>query len=65
MYACYWRILVLFSMISSASAWSHNLGEGYVYLTVTDEALTGRLELTLGDVNKAVPLWRRSRGATR
>ena len=56
MYACYWRILVLFSMIFSASAWSHNLGEGYVYLTVTDEALTGRLELTLGDVNKAVPL---------
>jgi hypothetical protein len=43
-------------MVCSGTLSAHNLGEGYVYLTVTDATLSGRLELTLGDISKIVPL---------
>ncbi len=35
---------------------AHRLGESYVYLTVSDESLTGRLEITLTDLNKTFSL---------
>lgn len=51
------RLYALLSlMLCGGSLSAHNLGEGYVYLTVTDIALSGRLELTLGDISKVVPL---------
>ncbi len=52
-------------MLCGGSLSAHNLGEGYVYLTVTDNALSGRLELTLGDISKVVPLGNRRPTADR
>ncbi len=50
-------VLALFLCgVLSANAWAHRLGESYVYLNVTDEALTGRFEVTLADVDRFVPL---------
>ncbi len=37
-------------------AWAHQAGQSYVYLSVTDDALTGRFEATLKDLDRFVPL---------
>jgi hypothetical protein len=40
-----------------ASTAAHNPGESYVYLQVSENALGGRLEITLEDVSKFLPLY--------
>ncbi len=35
---------------------AHTLGEGYLFINVSDKALDGRFEITLTDLDKAVPL---------
>lgn len=42
--------LMAFFLVSTASA--HRLGESYIYLNVTDQALSGRYEVTLTDLAK-------------
>jgi len=42
--------------IGPHAAQAHRLNESYVYFNVTDDALTGRFEATLGDLNKLLPL---------
>ena len=37
-------------------AMAHTLGEGYLFVNVSDDALDGRYEITLTDLNKAVPV---------
>ena len=39
-----------------ANASAHTLGEGYLFINVSDEALAGRYEITLTDLDKAVPI---------
>ena len=36
------------------SAWAHALGQGYVFVDISDTALSGRVELTLTDLNLAL-----------
>jgi hypothetical protein len=43
-------------MLWIAPVWSHNLGEGYVYLQITEASMTGRVELNLSDINQVIPL---------
>lgn len=44
----------IFQTTLPASA--HRQAESYVFFSVTDEALTGRIEATLDDINRLVPL---------
>jgi hypothetical protein len=46
--------LIILSLTGRVEA--HRLGESYVYLSVSDESLTGRLEITLTDLNKTFSL---------
>lgn len=50
------HISVCFFCFCAAAA-AHNPGESYVYLQVDENALGGRIEITLEDVNKFVPLY--------
>ena len=50
-------LLVLAGLaVSTDLARAHRTGEGYVYLIATEEGIRGRVEATLGDLNKAVPM---------
>lgn len=44
------------ALLASSTAMAHRVGEGYIYLTVTADGLSGRVEATLADLNKAVPM---------
>jgi hypothetical protein len=43
-------------LFCQTSVWAHNLGQSYVYLKIFDEQLTGRFEIVLDDLNKALLL---------
>ena len=43
-------------LFCQTSVWAHNLGQSYVYLKIFDEQLTGRFEIILNDLNKALLL---------
>lgn len=48
--------LVIASFLVAGPAEAHRLNESYIYFNVTDEALEGRVEATLGDIDKVIPL---------
>ncbi|MEH6824422.1 MAG: HupE/UreJ family protein [Motiliproteus sp.] len=49
-------LLLLVSLFISASASAHTLGQTYLYMTVSETALTGRFEVTASDLNAALGL---------
>lgn len=48
--------LILISFQSALPVSAHRQAESYVFFSVTDENLTGRIEATLSDINRLVPL---------
>lgn len=59
MAGCVWfsaALLFFLSLCVAGVAQAHRLGESYIYLDVSDAALTGRFEITLDDLNKVFPL---------
>ena len=48
--------LLMNMLYSPSSAWAHALGQGYVFMDVSDAALSGRIELTLTDLNIALDI---------
>jgi len=54
---------VILFLISGPGAYAHELGEGYIILNVRNEALFGRLELNLDDLDDALGLDQNSDGA--
>ena len=51
-----WIPLVLAVLFVGREASAHNAGQSYVYLNITDRALSGRFEVTLQDLNRVLPL---------
>jgi len=49
-------LLLLLNLCFAGVAQAHRLGESYIYLNVSESALTGRFEITLNDLNKIIPL---------
>ena len=49
-------LLVCLALCCAGTAQAHRLGESYIYLNVSESALTGRFEVTLNDLNKVFPL---------
>ena len=47
-------ILIMTSISPTASA--HKLGQSYIFLSIDDNAITGRVELTIADLNKIMNL---------
>ncbi len=50
------RMLLAAAVLLAAPAHAHRLGESYVFLDVSDEALRGRFEVTLEDLQKVIAL---------
>ncbi|MEM9056656.1 MAG: HupE/UreJ family protein [Pseudomonadota bacterium] len=48
--------MLLSTLAFAGSAAAHTLGEGYLFINVSDDSLDGRYEITLTDLNKAVPV---------
>lgn len=48
--------LLCLAMLFAGAAQAHRLGESYIYLDVSESALTGRFEITLNDLNKVFAL---------
>ncbi len=46
--------LCAFVLLTQSAAFGHNLGQSYVYLKIYDDKITGRFEIILDDLNKAL-----------
>ncbi|MBX2855169.1 MAG: HupE/UreJ family protein [Rhodobacteraceae bacterium] len=49
-------VAVIVVSVATPPAQAHRMGESYVYLNVSETALSGRFEITLDHLNQAVPL---------
>ncbi|MEM7253109.1 MAG: HupE/UreJ family protein [Pseudomonadota bacterium] len=49
-------VLVAFCALMALQAEAHRLGESYVYVSVTDTSLNGRVEITPADIHKVIPI---------
>ena len=49
-------LMVIFSLFFSSLAGAHALKQSYIFLTIDDDAITGRVEMTIADVNQALTL---------
>ncbi|MEM1106296.1 MAG: HupE/UreJ family protein [Pseudomonadota bacterium] len=49
-------LVSLLAAFVAAEAAAHRLNESYVYFNVTDTSLAGRVEATLTDINKVIPI---------
>ncbi len=47
-------VLLAFQLLAVSSAMAHRAGEGYIYLDVTDETISGRFEMRVEDLLKTV-----------
>ncbi|MEL6737233.1 MAG: hypothetical protein AAFO98_15445, partial [Pseudomonadota bacterium] len=47
-------LLSVFGLATAANA--HRKSESYIFFSVTDESLTGRIEATLNDLDRMIPL---------
>lgn len=49
-------LVIMGALFSGRPAVAHTLGQSYLYLSVYDDRVTGRFEITLKDLNKALDL---------
>jgi hypothetical protein len=47
-------LLFFFALCLPAGAQAHDLGQSYIFLTVAEESVSGRFEITISDLNKAL-----------
>ena len=49
-------LLVMLCLFFSSFAGAHALNQSYIFLTIDDDAITGRVEMTIADVNRVLLL---------
>ncbi|RZW19486.1 MAG: hypothetical protein EX260_07540, partial [Desulfobulbaceae bacterium] len=47
-------LLCVLAILSHSPAFGHKLGQSYTYLKIYDDKITGRFEIILDDLNRAI-----------